>query len=287
MGMLGMIVILAWMACAEQARPAADLPDPTDPIAIIKKAVEANERNWKVARNYTWTERDEERGLDSQGGVKKTEVNTYEVTLQEGEPYYHLVQKNDKPLSPKEEKKEQEKLQKSIHERESETPEQRAKRLAKYEKEREESRKFLREITDAYTFRLEGEESIEGRPAWVIAAEPRPGFQPQMRDARILPKLHGKLWIDQQEYQWAKVEIEVIDTISFGLSLVRIHQGAHVKFEATRLNEEVWLPKTTYVAGSARVAYLKNLREDETTTYRDYKKFQVESRVVTAGEVPQ
>jgi hypothetical protein len=165
--------------------------------------------------------------------------------------------------------------------------EQRAKRLAKYEKEREESRKFLREVTDAYNFHMEGEENLEGRPMWVISAEPRPGFQPQLKDARILPKLHGKLWIDRQEYQWAKVEIEVLDTLSFGLSLLRIHQGAKVKFEATRVNDEVWLPKITYVAGSARIAFVKNERAEETTTYRDYKKFHVESKVISGGEVPQ
>jgi hypothetical protein len=273
------MVLLVCLPFGKQV--SAQPPAPPDPLEIIKKAVEANERNWKVARNYTWTERNEERQLDSQGGVKKTEVNTYEVTLQEGEPYYRLVQKNDRPLPPKDEKKEQEKLEKSIRERESETPEQRANRLAKYEKDRQEGRQFLREVTDAYHFTLQGEETIDGRATWVIAAEPRPGFQPQMKDARILPKLRGKLWIDELEYQWAKAEIEVIDTISFGLSLVRIHQGSHVKFEATRVNDEVWLPKTTYVAGSARIAYLKNERAEDTTAYRDYKKFQVESRVLT------
>jgi hypothetical protein len=277
--MMGMMALLVCLLSGRQVL--AQQPTAPDPLEIIKKAVDANERNWKVARNYTWTERDEERNLDSQGGVKKSEVNTYEVTLPEGEPYYRLVQKNDQPLPPKDEKKEREKLEKSIRERENETPEQRAKRLAKYEKEREESRQFLREVTDAYTFRLQGEETIEGRAAWVISAEPRPGFQPQMKDARILPKLRGRLWIDELEYQWAKAEIEVIDTISFGLSLVRIHQGAHLRFEATRVNEEVWLPKITYVAGSARIAYLKNDRVEETTAYRDYKKFQVESRMVT------
>jgi hypothetical protein len=277
--MTSLIVLVAMALSA-----AADNPDP---VEIIKKAVDANERNWKIARNYTWTERDEERELDAQGNVKKTESNTYEVTLEQGEEWSRLVQKNDKPLSPKEDKKEQEKLDKSIREREAETPEQRAKRLAKYEKNREESRKFLREVTDAFNFKLEGQEDIEGRPAWVISAEPRPGFQAQMKEAKFLSKLHGKLWIDQQEYQWAKVEIEVIDTLSFGLSLVRIHKGTHLKFEATRFNDEVWLPKRTFLGGSVRLAFVKNERGEETSTYRDYKKFQTESRLIVGGEVPQ
>jgi hypothetical protein len=258
-----------------------------DPLEIVKKSVEANERNWKVARNYTYTEREEERDLNSDGSVKKTESHTYEVTMQEGEPYYRTILKDDKPLPPKEEKKEQEKLDKSIRERENETPEQRAKRIAKYEKEREESRKFLREVTDAYDFKLEGEETIDGRATWVIRCTPRAGFQPTLKDAKILPKLQGKLWIDKEEYQWAKAEIDVIDTLSFGLALFRVHKGAAIRFEATRVNDEVWLPKRTFVGGSARIAYLKNVSAEDESTFRDYKKFQVESKVTATAEVPQ
>jgi len=275
-------VVAFLLATFAPATPAPDSgPDSApDPIAIIQRAVDADERNWKVARNYTWTERDEERSLDGSGVVKKTEVNTYEVTLQEGEPYYRLVKKNDQPLSEKDEKKEREKIEKSIHEHEKETPEQRAKRLAKYEKDREEGRRFLHEVTGAYNFKLEGSEPIDGRDCWVISAEPRAGFQPQMKDARILPKLRGKVWIDREEYLLPRAEIEVTDTISWGLSFVRLHAGAHLRLENTRVNGEVWLPKLVYAAGSARLAYFKNFREEDTTTYSDYKKFQVESRVL-------
>jgi hypothetical protein len=215
------------------------------------------------------------------------QTHTYEVTMQEGEPYYRLIQKDDQPLPPKDEKKQQEKLDKSIREREKETPEQRAKRLAKYEKDREESSKFLKEITGAFDFRLTGEENLECRPTWIVEGTPRPGFKPTLKHADVLTKLRGKLWIDEEEYQWAKAEVEVIETLSFCLALIRIHKGAKLTFEATRVNDEVWLPKRTYVGGSMRLAYFKNEKGEDITTYRDYKKFQVESKIVTGGEVPR
>jgi hypothetical protein len=99
--------------------------------------------------------------------------------------------------------------------------------------------------------------------------------------------LQGKLWIDKEEYQWAKAEIDVIDTLSFGLALFRVHKGAAIRFEATRVNDEVWLPKRTFVGGSARIAYLKNVSAEDESTFRDYKKFQVESKVTATAEVPQ
>ncbi len=73
---MGMMVLLARMACAGPARP-QNLP--AEPVEIIQKAVEANEANWKVARNYTWTERDEKRGLDVHGGVKRIAVHTLRI----------------------------------------------------------------------------------------------------------------------------------------------------------------------------------------------------------------
>lgn len=262
------------------------LGDGPDPAEIIKKSIEAGEANQKIARNYTYVEREEERDLNSDGSLKKTESHTYEVTLLEGEPYSRLIQKDDKPLSPKEEKKEQEKLDKSIREHDKETPEQRAKRRAKFEKEQEDERKFLREMTSAFDFRMLGDETIDGRAVWVIECIPRPGFKPTMKHGDILAKVRGKLWIDKEGYDWVKGEIEVIDTLSFGLALLRVHKGTQIKFEETRVNDEVWLPKRFFLGGSVRVAYVKGMKGEDISTYRDYKKFQVETKVITEDPRP-
>jgi hypothetical protein len=57
-------------------------------------------------------------------------------------------------------------------------------------------------------------------------------------------------------------------------------------FEQTRVNDEVWLPKRVAIALAARVLLLKTFRAEVEATYRDYRKFQSESRL--AGfEPPQ
>src|SRR5437867_13325869 len=117
---------------------AAVLADPPSAQEILRRAVERNETNHKLARNYTFVEREEERELDDKGKVMKTESNTYDVTLLQGSPYRRWMLKNDQPLSAKDEKKEKEKLEKSIEERQHESESKRAKRLAEYEKRREE-----------------------------------------------------------------------------------------------------------------------------------------------------
>jgi hypothetical protein len=87
-----------------------------------------------------------------------------------------LIAKDDKPLSAKEAAKEDEKIQKIIDKRKDESEVNRKKRGEKELKDREEERAFVREVADAYNFKLVGAEGVAGRNAWVIEGEPRPGF---------------------------------------------------------------------------------------------------------------
>jgi hypothetical protein len=39
--------------------------------------------------------------------------------------------------------------------------------------------------------------------------------------------------------QWVKLDAECIDNLSWGLFLARLHKGAHILVEQTRVNGEV------------------------------------------------
>jgi len=49
----------------------------------------------------------------------------------------------------------------------------------------------------------------------------------------------------------------------------------------------VWLPQHMAVKLDARVALLKEFNIEQETTYRDYKKFRADTKVVPVGEVPE
>src|SRR5262245_29842339 len=101
-----------------------------DAREIIRQAVERDRGISERARNYTFLQRQEVRKLDGSGKAKETEILTHEVTLLEGSPYYRLVARNDQPLSPAEQKQEDEKLRQNNEARRKETPEQRERRVA-------------------------------------------------------------------------------------------------------------------------------------------------------------
>ena len=254
---------------------------------LIQKVSENDIQNDKKQRDYTYIEREVEHKLDGKGNTKSTETKTYEVLEIYGEQVEKLVEKNDQPLSPKEAAKEDEKVQKIIDKRKNETEKEREKRLREEEKNREESRKWVSEVSDAYNFRLVGMEPVEGREAWVIAAEPRPGFVPHLKYANYLSKFHGRVWIDKSDLELSKMDVECLDTFSWGLFLARFHKGSRLTLEQTRVNDEVWLPQHLSVKLDARLALLKGLKIEDEQTFRDYKKFRTDAKITSVGEVQE
>ena len=200
-----------------------------------------------------------------------------------GETHRRILERDGRPLPADEQRKQQEKLDKAVAKLERETPEQRAHRLAEIEKEREKDREFLREIPDLYDFRLEGDATIEGRDVWVIVATPKLDARAKSGDAKALLKIKGKIWIDKTEYQWVRLEAETLGTISYGLFLARLNPGAKLVFEQTRVNDEVWLPKREITSGSGRVGLVKKIAMEQELVWTNYRKFQVQSRVVSTN----
>jgi hypothetical protein len=252
---------------------------------LLRLVADKDLENDKRLRNYTYIERDEEHKLDGKGQVKSTEAKTYEVMELYGEQVQRLTEKNDKPLDAKDAAKEEEKIQKIINKRKDESENDRKKRGEKEEKGREEDRKFVIEVADAYNFKLVGTELVGGREAWVIDGEPRPGFVPHMKQSKFLTKFRGRVWIDKSDFQLAKMDVECLDTISWGLFMARIHKGSRFMLEQTRVNEEVWLPRELTVKVDVRLALLKNFNVDLEQSFHDYKKFRATSRVFAVEDV--
>jgi hypothetical protein len=253
---------------------------------LIRKSADNDLENTRRQRDYTYVQRTEQRGLDGKGRVKSTESKTYEIMVLSGEPVRKLIAKNDKALSAKDASKEDAKIQKLIARYEKENENQRRKRLATDAKAAEEERQFVREIADAFRFQLVRTEAVEGRETYVIDADPIPGYKPKLKDAKILPKVRFRLWIDKADTQWSKLDVECIDTISWGLFLARLHKGSTMHIEQTRVNDEVWLPKSFSLKMDARIALLKNLDMEIDVSFRDYRKFVAATTIKPLGEVP-
>jgi hypothetical protein len=250
---------------------------------IMRRALAQDATGVALARNYTYLEHQEVRSVDG-GKIKVRESNTYDVTLLEGSPYRRLVAHNEKPLGPKEQAKEEEKLRQNIEVRRHETAEQRQQRITDWNRKEEKQHEPLHEIPDAFFLRMAPGESIEGQEVYVVEGAPKPGYKPKSKNAFFLPKVKGRFWITKQDYQCVKVEFETLDTISWGGIVARVAKGTRLRIELTHVNNEVWLPKRILVTGSARVMLVKGYTGELDLTYSGFKKFSAESRVVSVEQ---
>jgi len=274
------------------ANPPAEVSSPapasttTDPVEIIRRVAAHDEDNQKKERNYTYVQYVIEKKLGDNGEIKSTETRTYDVMVIYGEQVERQTAKDDKPLPPKDAAKEEEKIDKLIEKYKNETEDQRQKRLEKAEKAKEEDRAFVKDIAEAFNFTMLPPEVDVGHTLYRIQAEPKPNFQPTTKEGKYLTKFRGTIWVDPIEYQWVKVDIELTDTVSFGWVLARFHKGTHIHMEQTRVNDEVWLPMLVHLNLGARIL-LKGMNYDVTQTYRDYKKFTSQSKIVMMGEAEE
>lgn len=255
-----------------------------DPTEIVRRALRFHTQNDEVARNYTYLRRVETSALDKSGKVRHLDSETWDVTLLEGSPYSRLIMRDDKPLPPKEEQKQQAELQKSIEQRRKETPEQRQQRVAAWNRRRQAEQEQRKEVPEAFDFRLVGEETVDGAPAWIIEGTPRQDFKPRSKSAGYYKKLKGRIWVTKSDYFPVKIEAETIDTVSLGVFLARLRKGAQISVEHTRVNGEVWLPKHVWFTGDARFLLVKDAHIKRDLVYSNYRKFTAESRIVSTSQ---
>ena len=271
-----------------QAQPAPSHPSastsaspPPDVMEIVRKSLSLDDNNSERARDYIFQRHILEKRLDGDGRVKKTEDRTYEQFVLFGEPFERLIARDGGPLSDKEQQKEEdrwEKLEKSVK---YETPAEKRDRQQRREKKRRENRAaLLKELPAAFIYVLQGSAQVNGRDTWVIDATPRPGYRPGNSRAEILPHLHCTFWVDKSEYQWVKADAELIDNFNYVSFLARINKGSRLVFEQQKINNEVWLPKRRYVAATGRLLLFSG-GVDQETTYGGYRKFRVESHIVS------
>jgi hypothetical protein len=127
------------------------------------------------------------------------------------------------------------------------------------------------QMAKAFDYTLTGEETVNGRRCFVLSATPKPSYQPINRDTRVLKGMRGRLWIDEQDYQWVKVHAEVFRPVAFGLFIAHVQLATEFTLEQRPVEGNLWLPSHFEVRVNASVLWWsRNSVDDE--TYTDYRR---------------
>lgn len=169
--------------------------------------------------------------LDDDGSVKRQEVRIYRVQPEEGRPFTRLLTINGKPPTAKQE------------ERRSKAREtgDRSRMLA-----------FNRDLLSRFSYVLLREETVGGRPAWVLAFSPKPGTGGDGFLDRLVGAMAGTLWIDQGDYQVAQAEIRLVKKVSFFGGIAGAIERMELTLRQRRLEPGVWLGEAVTIDFAGR-----------------------------------
>jgi len=215
--------------------------NPTQPRAeeIVKKALERAkwDDDQKIDARYTYTQRSTTDELDSKGNVKKHEERLFYVLPIDGKPYSRLIEKDGKPLSEKDTRLERE------HERKFRQRLADRKRRKEQGDEDEEDININEELVSKYRFTLSGRETLNGRAAYILSFEPRSGALPiKRRLDRLLNKVAGRVWIDEQDYAISRVDLHLAENVSAWGGLLASVRKFLLHVEQIKVDETAWLP---------------------------------------------
>ena len=264
----------------------AALPDAKTFIEDFRKALHTDRT---LLSQYTYTEKETKTTLDSKGKTTKTETNVYEVIrgAEEWRTYRRHISKNGVPLSDKElekqDRKEQERVEKETRRRANQSAKERQEETAKEDRK---EREVIDEVFAVYDVQLVRREILDGISTILVAFKAKPGYKPRSREGKLLQHIAGQAWIAEDDHQLAKLEAEIIDTISIGAGLLaKVQKGSRLNFERRKINDEIWLPVRVDASLNGRLLLLKGINQHEVTEYSDHKKYTVDT-ILKFGEVP-
>jgi len=130
---------------------------------------------------------------------------------------------------------------------------------------------FSRKCSRLSTFNWSAEETVGGKPAYVLEVTPHPGYHADGKYGKMLSKVAGNLWVDKQDFGWIKVDGEVTQSFSMGLFVARVQRGSHIILEQTCVGDAIWVPKRLEVRASARIFFVKSLAIERILSYWDYR----------------
>ena len=236
-----------------------------DPRELVRQSIRNGERSWARSFEYYCLKNDVDRELGSDGHVKSIDGDLSQIIPTGYNTSFDFPLKHDnEPVAADVRAK----AERDLARLRAESPAQKRRQFQKLEAQRS----YMKEVPDAFNFRIVGTDNLPTGPAWVLEATPRPGYQPQSRYAHMFPYMRGKLWIDKRDVQWVKADAVATDTVSFGFFIARLAKGSHIILQQTRLPDGDWVPGRIQARASARmfIFFLHNFEED--ITYRDYHK---------------
>ncbi len=268
-------------------RPSTDanrspLPEP----GALLRDVERNEEHMDALRNdYTYHVHLEQQRLRKDGGIKENEVTDSESLTVDGVRVNRVVARDGKPLDAAEQTKENQRLDKEI----ARAKERRAKAAADGQRTnaRGDTLITVARLLELGSFSNERRVEYAGRPTIVLDYTGDPKAKTKSAPEAVVKDLVGTVWIDESDRVLVRGQGHFLNDFKIGGGLiVDVHKNSSFEFEATRVNDSVWLPAAIHGQGSVRVLLVTGFDGRLHLVTSDYRRFRTSAKIVPGPAAP-
>jgi hypothetical protein len=239
--------------------PDASVPSSEEVFERAIASASESQAQWREGQ-YVYRLLSSVEKYEKNGDIKQQIDSVYDAVVLEGEPYLRLTERNGKPLDEDAQAKERERQEEFV-----------AKVRSGEKPPRDETQvDFDHELVDRYETQFEGVEDVEGRPAFVYDYAPRPGKLPERRRMdRVFNHSRGRIWIDKEDYEVARLEFEMEHEVRFWWFMGSISElrGYYVR----RPVDGVWLPAEGAMYIRGRVVF-RSIRQRHEASWIDFER---------------
>jgi hypothetical protein len=256
------MLLISCFGLAIMGRAAQDAaPSPENLLTKAMAAEKAqNDKGWR----FTYREDEDKLPVDGKGRPQTASHRTYDNVMLEGDLYRKLILIEGKPPDAK--------LQKKIAE---DMEKERATRRARpAESGRHEVRSgTLEQIARMCDSKVTGAEELGGRMAWRMESSPKADYKPATKDEEKFLSARRVTWFDQQDGMAVKyLEVFLRPTAGF-------QPGSEIERDFGK-HGEAWLIDSLILRYDVKLMAVVRGRGEARYRFYDYKKFEVESRIV-------
>ena len=258
---LPLVLVVAGHSEATEIRESAASSTVLTADEIIARAVELAEhlREQDDELRYQFLERATIEQFDAAGRVKQREEVLSEVYPLAGALYREVVERDGNPLSPKQLAKERRRK------------EEIRGRRARGEEKDEDRVRFNRELVDRYRPELMAEQVIRGRPTYAVRFEPKSDSLPiRRRIDYALNKSHGKIFVDKETFQVARVEFQLIKPVRLWWGLLGKLRAVQGVIERAPLPDGSWVGQGFDFSMNMRI-FFRSIHTRRRATFRDHR----------------
>lgn len=249
------VATLIWTAALAAAQPPGG--PASDPAALVRRA----SQNELHSPGAPYPVRYALRKQDDKGATTKEIVETKDGDVA------RLIAKNDKPLSPDDEKAELDRLNNLLAH--PEIQEHRHKREQEDSGRADEMTKLL---PDAFLYTFEGMVPGPNGPAYRLTFKPNPGFAPPDREAEVYHGMEGELWLDQGQERIVKLDARLIADVNFGWGILgKLYKGGTLTIEQKDVGHHHWEATLLRLNLTGMALMIKPLSFQTTETSTDFQ----------------